>query len=488
MVPFELDSIAKFASAKSDHSWLETIAITAIFFAAGIATHPQDPLMAEQTFPWSLFAIILIGMRYGSAEAFACAVGLHIALGVYAISTGLPVWPLPLTFSLGLFISALLIGEFRDAWEQDSEKLARSNEYRQARLEEFTHSYHVLKISHDALEQENAGRRNSLRSAMLTARSALQDAKPDTIGNTLLDLLATYIAVRSASYHPISTKNGVTNLAIHSIASIGGPKELQVDDPMLKKALETRVTTSVRPEQIESLASRGVGDAIAYLPVVDAYQRLHGVVSITQIPFFSLTERNLQLGSIITSRFADCLRASERLQESEGASPDDLERFDDELYWFCYQALRCLDQASNYGMEGHLLLHRFANPKDAPLYVSTVQAQTRGLDVSLAYQNETETEFLLMLLPLTNKSGVSQFMNRFGDYIESAHSIDLLSAGIDTHRLRLSRRSTQNDIVNFINRFVGEPNQITTTLSSGQTNSRDDANNTGGGADVRVSA
>jgi|GEM_PF-200859 len=467
MVPFEQDSIAKLASAKSNHPWLESIVITAVFFIAGVANRPDDPLMAGQAFPWSLFAIILIGMRYGAAEAFASAVGLHMATGLYGLATGLPVFPLPLAFSLGLFTCALVVGEFRDIWEQGSEKLERSNEYRQARLEEFTRSYHVLKISHDALEQEHAGRRNSLRSAMLSARSSLNDARPDDIGDTLLELMATYIAARTAGFYPLRG----TSLDTSPAASIGDPGELKPDDPMLMKALQTRVTVSVRPEDTASLASRDVGDSIVFIPVVDAYQQLHGVISITQIPFFSLTERNLQLGSIIASRFADCLRAAERLQElekaktDEAADPATLTR-KEELYWFCYQTLRCLDQANAWNLESHLLVHRFANPEDAHFYVNTVQSQTRGLDVLLDWEQPDGQKYLLMLLPLTTKEGVELFMRRFGNYIKEAHSLELMEAGIDTHRLHVQQDSTKSGLISFVNRFLDDPNEISSLLGA----------------------
>ena len=204
MVPFELDSIGRLANANAKYPWAETITITTLFFVVGVLTHPEDPLLTRGAFPWSIFAIILIAMRYGSSEAFASSVALHAAAGLHAYFTDTGLWPLPLDFSLGLLICSLLLGEFRDTWEQKTEKIERSNEYRQARLEEFTHSYHVLKISHDALEQAHAGKRNSMRSALLTARAELQGADPEAVGNLLLELLSTYIAARAASYHQVA--------------------------------------------------------------------------------------------------------------------------------------------------------------------------------------------------------------------------------------------------------------------------------------------
>jgi len=458
MVPFELDSIGRLANAGTKYPWVETVTITALFFAVGVLTHPEDPLLTKGAFPWSVFAIILIAMRYGSSEAFAASVALHVAAGLHSLYTGAGLWPLPLDFSLGLLICSLLVGQFRDTWEQKTEQLDRSNEYRQARLEEFTHSYHVLKISHDTLEQEHAGKRNSMRSALLTARAELQDATPETIGSLLLELLSTYIAARAASYHMVT--DNVINA--DPDATLGQAEPLNQSDPMLKKSVARLATVSVKPEDTASLGSRELGAPMVIIPIVDAYRRLHGIVAINQIPFFSLTEKNLQLASIIASRFADFLRASERVPTSETAATADSKS--DALYWFVYQTLRCLDQANNYGLHAHILLNEFGNPQDTSEYVATVESETRGLDYTLSWQAPDDRVYLLMLLPLTNRDGANKFMGRFEGYIKSSHGIDLLEAEISTHRMHIKRETDIDSITRFLDRFLGQQNEISNAL------------------------
>jgi len=467
MVPFELDSIGRLANANTKYPWVETVTITTLFFVVGVLTHPEDPLLTRGAFPWSVFAIILIGMRYGSSEAFAASVALHVAAGLHALYTGEGLWPLPLTFSLGLLICSLLVGQFRDTWEQKTEKLERSNEYRQARLEEFTHSYHVLKISHDTLEQTHAGKRNSMRSALLTARAELQDANPEDIGNLLLELLSTYIAARAASYHRVSS----TTINADPDATIGKTEPLNQDDPMLRKAVARLATVSVKPEDTASLGSRELGAPMVFIPVVDAYQRLHGIVAIYQIPFFSLTEKNLQLASIIAARFADCLRASERVPTSDSAAIANTES--EELYWFIYQTLRCLDQANSYGLQSHILLNEFGDQQDVRSYVATVESETRGLDHTLSWQAPDGRVYLLMLLPLTNPDGANLFMQRYSRYIQTAHGVDLLEAEISTHRMHMQRDATINSITRFFDRFLGDDNEISTALRSPDTEESD---------------
>lgn len=161
----------------------------------------------------------------------------------------------------------------------------------------------------------------------------------------------------------------------------------------------------------------------------------------------------------------------------ESESDEELTQNDD-LYWFCYQTLRCLDQSNSYGLEAHLFLHRFGNPADAAAYVSTVREQMRGLDASFAWQQPDGSEYLFMLLPLTNEEGGDRFMNRFRAYISDEHGVDFVQTQIDTHRLSLQASTTREATIHFVERFLGEHNAVSAVLSG----------TTGEVEDVRISA
>ena len=64
----------------------------------------------------------------------------------------------------------MLVGEFRDIWDRRLERLDLANDYRQLRLDEFTRAHHLLRISHDRLEQ---GRIRSLSRATLWVSSVV---------------------------------------------------------------------------------------------------------------------------------------------------------------------------------------------------------------------------------------------------------------------------------------------------------------------------
>lgn len=450
MGPFELDSIRKLSRTPASHPWIETSVIAAAFFGIGVLVRPEDPLFADQVFPWSVFAPILTGLRYGFAHGFVTAVALHGSAGIYAVLVPTAIWPLPFSYTLGLLLCSLIVGEFRDIWEQRLEQLERSNEYRQARMEEFTRSYHVLKISHDELEQEYAGRRTSLRSALLTAREKLVDADPDSVGQALLNLLSNFVSARSATYHRV--QNGT--LESEPVAALGRRTRLEVTDPLLVKAIETAATVSIRPEDTSSLAVRDQGDPIVVIPVVDAYREVRAVVSITQIPFFALTERNLQIATIVASRFGDFLHADERL-------PAPIE---DDLYWFLYHSLRCLDLTNKHGLQSCLLACRMTDAVTAPLYMQTILDQSRGLDEALPVE-ENGQWYLLMLMPLTTRQGLDRFMVRFDAYLTESHGLGLSKAGIEVAQHVFDADDDMDSLLEFFSREMGPDNRIYRSLA-----------------------
>ncbi len=445
MGPFELDSIRKLSRAPASHPWIETGIIFSVFFCVGVFVRPEDPLFADQVFPWSIFAPVLTGLRYGFAHGFVTAVGLHGLAALYAIGNADAIWPLPFSYTLGLLLCSLVVGEFRDIWEHRLEQLERSNEYRQARMEEFTRSYHLLKISHDELEQEYAGRRTSLRSALLTAREKLSDAGPEEAGRLLLELLANFTSARSATYHRV--QDGVVEP--HPIAVRGSSHRLSGSDPLLEQAIRTAATVSIRPEDTSSMAVRSENDPIVVIPVVDAYREVRAVVSITQIPFFALTERNLQIATIVASRFGDFLHAAERL-------PVPLE---DDVYWFLYQTLRALDLSRKHGLSSCLLVCRLNDSAKAPLYVKTIMDQARGLDEALPVEENGEWR-LLMLMPLTTRQGLDRFMVRFDSYLMESHGIGLGKAGIEVSQHVFEPESGLAELSAFMGRELGEASSI----------------------------
>ena len=104
MDPFEADSYSAQTGLRTHRGALEACALCALTLALGIAARPEDPLAVTAAFPWPVFAVVLVGLRYGFPLALLSAGLLHFGAYMYAQWSQASVWPLPFEYSVGFAI------------------------------------------------------------------------------------------------------------------------------------------------------------------------------------------------------------------------------------------------------------------------------------------------------------------------------------------------------------------------------------------------
>lgn len=421
-MPFELDSLGKTESKSSRLVWLETVGVSMLTVGLGFLIRPDDPFFVHgDNYPWPVIAPILIGLRYGFAEAFVSALLIIASSFVFAWWLQQPTWQLTTAYSLGMLVSGMLVGEFRDIWERRLRRLERSNEYRQARLEEFTRAYHVLKISHDRLEQDSAGKSSSLRSALsdLQRQLADVDASSDNLAanaDTILNLFSHYGVLQVASLHAMSGND----LQTQSLAHTGDTAVIEPSDPLLRLAILEKRLISVRADMAAEEQAQDTA-YLACIPLVDTYQNIHAVLVIRLMPFFSFHASNLKLMAIIAGRIADILMAAR-----EHAVVQDLERYE-----FFRRLKRSVNDANEFQLPASLLIIKATNPTTAPAYIKTIEMQMRGLDVGYVTRSCDDDAVMLMLMPLTAEDGVASYMVRFEQFMRQQHGVNVDDTKLD---------------------------------------------------------
>lgn len=449
MDPFEHDSIAARLAPKSPNAALyESFGLTLLGFGMGYLLQPNDPLFTAEGFPWPILIPVLAGLRYGFAQAFIVALALHVAGFFFTFHNPTAPWPLPFGYSLGMLILSMLVGEFRDIWEQRIENLSQSNMYRQARLEEFTRAYHILKMSHDRLEQANAGDGTSLRSALLDLRSMAYAKKPlEELSQALLDMLSTYCTVEAATV--IKTKGRLMPELDTTLGSIGKVNEVDPKDLLVDMSLRMRQTASVDMENQETMRNRQPGDPLVAVPLLDAYRQIHGVVVVTGLPFFSFNERNLQLMSLVAGEMADFLGADMALPKDTPEAEADL----------ILQVRRCISNAQLYGLHSALLGITFKDQTSVLALMDTIAKETRGLDV--IHKVEVDGDWkLFLLMPLASREGIDQFSIRFNSYLARQHGNNAGGLGIEYLHYVITPEVEVADTARFVSELVGTEHRI----------------------------
>ena len=396
-------SLAPRANAAA--SWLETLLLTALAIGLGLWLSPEDPLLVNG-FPWPLLAPLLLGVRYGFVRGLVSA-GLLVATLFVLRGLGLPAYAeIPASYVIGLLVSGMLVGEFRDLWERRLQRLQMANEYRQYRLDEFTRAHHILRISHDRLEQRVAGSDQSLRSSLLMLRDRLRELDAGSnplavLADPILALLGQYGSLRVAGLYALDADR---RLQPQALASLGEMGSLDPDDLLVRLCIEKGDLVSLREELLERGEQRRYSSLQACVPLIDTEDRLLAILAIRQMPFFAFNDRILSLLSLLCGHVADMLHSDARALQLEDADAQS----------FTQHVQRCLIDVERHDLPASLFVLELTEDNDE--LVRLLKDSQRGLDLQLLARNNRDHNCLVILMPLTSAEGGRGYMSRL-DYL-----------------------------------------------------------------------
>ncbi|NQD37310.1 protein PelD [Permianibacter sp. IMCC34836] len=392
-------------TAPSDRwMWLETLVLTVAALALSAWSNPQDPLRVQSGFPWPLLGPVLAGLRYGFAAGFVSALLVLATLGISINRGWQPAAAFPLAWATGVVALAMVCGEFRDGWQRRLVRLAGANRYRAERLEEFTRSYHLLRVSHDRLEQALAGAGHSLREALtrLAQRFDPGQGLTELAANRLLELLAHYGALQQAGLFAVTEDGRCTGEAL---AQWGKLARISATDPLLLQALQRAELVAVNADNAQLEAARH-SELLAVVPLVDSSGRIHAVLAIAALPFFSFQQNTLTLLTVLCAHAADLLTGA-----GKPGSDDSFSR----------QLARALKDQEDYGLPASLVQVTVAGT-EGQQWCALARRERRALDLWRERGDE-----LTILLPLTDVSGGEQWLQRLRELGAPALSVRCLA-------------------------------------------------------------
>jgi polysaccharide biosynthesis protein PelD len=382
---------------------LETLAILIIIPAIGRWCQPDDPLFVHSGFPWLVFASLLPALRYGFAYGFFSALVLNGYLGIAARFHVMGVMHFPLQVSAGILLSAMLAGEFIDLWTKRNDQQRIVNSYQRMRLEEFTRSYHLLKVSHDRMEHRLAAGTVSLREALMGLRRHIiheggRQALSEENGDFILKLVADYVAVRVAGIFRVDPTG---DLLKDAVATLG---RLRVDPlhDMVRQAMTQGCLVSIR-DVMERKASTQNSPLVA-VPLMDVNGRIHGMIVIEDMLFLSMQEENLRLLAVIGGHIGDMLS----LAAVEGADADSAH--------FIRETRRAIQNRREHGLPAMLVRMTLPPGESGREIEMLLRRQRRGLD-SVWVPTGGSRRTLLLLMPLTGQLEYEGYHKRIDEIL-----------------------------------------------------------------------
>jgi hypothetical protein len=381
--------------------WFETLALTVVVLAASFFTQQQDPFRLEGGFPWAVLAPLLAGLRYGFVYAFVSALLILAMLGVAINQQWQAASGFPLAWAIGVVLVGMVAGEFRDSWGRRLHRLEGAYQYRAERLEEFTRSYQLLRLSHDRLEQTVANSGFSLREGIMRLQSELETIEGLTQASfaRLLEFVAEYAALTQACIVGI-TGDRVDSAKV--LAAVGDHFPIDDSDPVVRAALESGELAAVNLVK-ERAADQNT--LLAAIPLADSTGDIHAILLVRSMPFFAFNEDNLKLIDVLTAHGVDHLRF--------GAATSSAARF-----IAAFERVR--QDHARFGLDATLLRIRSVTGEKAELgrVYEKLHSAVRGIDVMCMGRDRKGDKadkgeaVIWILLPLTDIAGARAWMQR----------------------------------------------------------------------------
>lgn len=390
--------------------WLETFILAALVIVAAFATQQNhDPFRLGGGFPWPILAPLLAGLRYGFAYGFVSALLILATLGVAINQQWQQAAEFPLAWALGVVVVAMVAGEFRDMWGRRLHRLEGAYQYRAERLEEFTRNYQLLRLSHDRLEQAVANSGFSLREGIMHLQPVLEanegvDRPAPAAFQNLIGFIAEYGAVTQACIIGISAE-GVD--AAEVLAQVGERFEIDVNDPVLRAALESGELAAINltPEEVMDR-----GQLLAAIPLADSTGEIHAMLLLRSMPFFAFHENNLRLIAVLAAHGIDHLRF--------GAGGSSVTRFIASFERAYQDFLRFKLDASLLTVSG--------SPSDVLAAYDKLRSTVRAIDI-ICIARRAGHPVAMVLLPLTHRAAAQAWMERAEEDILGKISKELIS-------------------------------------------------------------
>lgn len=416
----------------------ETLLVTLLIPVIGLLANSKDPLFLHSPFPWLMFAPLLAGARYGFFYGFSSALGcilLTAAEWHYLIPGGAG---FPYQASLGFVLSGMLAGEFTDTWLRRLGRMQAVSDYQSTRLNEFTRSYHLLKTSHDRLEERLAGQRHSLRDALLDMRKKFyaMESGGDVLSRLspqILEFLSVHAMIQASSLYEVSTDGRLSPEPLAKFGQVEGEENITADHPMIRACLDSRNLISLRTSGLNQLELQQRQRVLAVVPLIDVNERIWAVVAVKEMPFVVFHQTNLSLLAILGGAIGDVLSETYELR---GYPEQPASRV------FVGHLSRWVEYTRRYRIASMLVGIEVPDLSTGGTEVPAhelIFEQFRALDEGIVMPRHGGGKSILVLMPLTGEAGASAQRQRLEALIARSINKDPTESGLVFHQHALNK-------------------------------------------------
>ncbi|WP_456397252.1 PelD GGDEF domain-containing protein [Desulfurobacterium sp.] len=377
----------------------EAVLFFVILTLAGFYFNPKDPLFIHSTVNPFILLELTITLFYGLIGGL---VFLIIAVPVFKF-----IYPqFPLSFFLWTLLLVLIAGEFFSYWKRRIELSEEESTYFKSKLRKQTNDFILLKLSHDQLEKHYIIKPISIRAVLEKIKKELINNREKAFED-LMNLISEAFFVRRGSLY---CKSQGTNFKL--TASIGEPVDIDMEDPLVKEAIEEGRTVFLSHTSSQS-------KYLAVIPVFNIANddEIIAFFLIKDLPFRYLNADNILSINVALIWFIAELEKTEMAKDltSEfGYLPVD----------FLVEVRTVKILQEKFGTDSYIVVYKI--PENMKDIIQFIQNKIRGIDF-LVYHKVSNYYIVYVLLPLSSLSSAEGFSNRisnelkrcFGDEIKN---------------------------------------------------------------------
>lgn len=388
----------------------EVVLLPALFIYLAWASNPDNPFYINSGFPWPWLGPWLIALRYGVGYGAASSFGLLVTWSWLA-----PLPEFPRLYFLGGAITMLIAGEFGSYWQLKVLRLEESLRFLNDKAERLTRRLYLIKLSHDELEYELVDRPGTVREALIDLRIMMdrytRDRPDDLSGlpgaQIMLDFVVHHCRVESAALYEVQM---YPTLRLKQVAAVGRRVELETDDPMIARALETGHQVHL---QDALLATARRSSLLVATPLLSTEGQPFGLMVISNMPFTALTTDNLQTVAVLLESYADYLRLSLGGVELLAQWPDAPRGLAGDFAWLT--RLR-----TDYGLESRCVVWRVHHEREREILAEILALHSRGETGWRWPVDPADThgaQCVIALIPFSDVAGMRVYRQRLFDAI-----------------------------------------------------------------------
>ncbi|WP_456485013.1 PelD GGDEF domain-containing protein [Desulfurobacterium sp.] len=368
----------------------EAVLFFIILTAVGFYFNPKDPLFIHSTVNPFVLLELTITLFYGLTGGL---VFLVAAVPVFRF-----IYPqFPLSFLLWTLLLVLIAGEFFSYWKRRIELSEEESTYFKSKLRKQTNDFILLKLSHDQLEKHYLVKPISIRTVLEKIKKELINNREKAFGN-LMNLISEAFFVRRGTLY-CKTPEGNFKLA----ASIGEPVKLDMNDPLIREAIEEERTVFLSSSSSQS-------NYLAVVPVFDISNddEIIAFFLIKDLPFRYLNADNILSINVALIWFMAELEKTEMVKDLVNEF-----RYLPVDFIVEVQTVKILYE--KFGIDSYMVVYKI--PENLKDIIQFIQNKIRGVDF-LVYHKVNNCYMVYILLPLSSLSSAEGFSNRISNELK----------------------------------------------------------------------